>query len=65
MTKAPTQATSSTIGVGDVVLGIQGVPYDEVTSARSILFAPDTLTVQLLRAGSRVDVQVEKSVLLR
>ena len=65
VTKAPTQATSSTIGVGDVVLGIQGVPYDEVTSARSILFAPDTLTVQLLRAGSRVDVQVEKSVLLR
>ena len=63
VTKSNTKASSSAVGVGDVILRIEGLPFDEVTSARVMLFAPETILMQVLRDGEEVDLLVKKSVL--
>ena len=57
---SPTRATSSTVGIGDVVIRIQNKPVDSVTLARRILFAPERFPVTVSREGEEVDIMVEK-----
>jgi hypothetical protein len=63
VTKSNTKASSTTVGAGDVILRIEGLPFDEVTSARVMLFAPETILMQVLRDGKKLDMLVNKSVL--
>ena len=57
---SPSRATSSTIGVGDVILRVQNKPVESEHISRDLLFAPDRLPVSVLRDGEEIEVVVEK-----
>ena len=60
VTQSPTRATSSTIGVGDVIVRVDGVPFHEASVARHILFAPSPVRVEVLRQGVVIEMMIEK-----
>ena len=48
--------------VGDIVIRIDGKDVNSISLARSVLLAPDTFTVTVLRGGEEVELTLEKTV---
>lgn len=63
VTVSPTKSTSSTLGVGDIVLLVDNKPVDSPDFARHIFLAPDSVEVRLLRKGEEVGIMVKKDVI--
>jgi hypothetical protein len=59
---SPTRATSSTLGIGDVVLEIEENPIEERKLAQTVLFAPTKTKLIVLRDQEEIEVVVVKSV---
>lgn len=59
--KSPTRATSSTVGVGDLILRIQNESTNGAEISRQMLSAPDQFLVGVLREGQEIDIMVEKT----
>ena len=57
---APTKATSSTIGVGDVIVRIQNQPVIPTALAQQIITAPTDVLFTVLRDGEEIDMTVSK-----
>jgi len=53
-------ATTSTIGLGDVVFKINGNPVKEKSLAEQLFSAPDVLMVSVWRAGEELEIEVTK-----
>lgn len=61
--ESSTRISSTTLGIGDVIVGINGVPYAAESAARSMLFAPELVPVSILRNGEQVNLLVAKKKL--
>ena len=53
-------ATTSTVGLGDVILKINNSPIKEKFLAEQIFSAPDILTVSIWREGVELEIEVNK-----
>lgn len=60
ITQSPTRASSSTLGVGDVVVSVNGKLFDERTAGQDILNATSPVSVRVFRGGEELDITVEK-----
>ncbi len=61
VSNSPTRASTSTVATGDVVVGIAGLPFDEQTAARDLLFAGDTVRMRVLRNGNIEELLVNQA----
>lgn len=57
---SPTKISSSTVGVGDLVIKVQGAPVSLANLSRKILFAPEEFAVTVLRGGQEYEIMVKK-----
>lgn len=60
VSSAPTRATSSTVGAGDLITHIQNQPVDPVSLPRQILAAPERMAVTVWRDGEEIDIIIMK-----
>ncbi|MBP9761145.1 MAG: hypothetical protein KBD15_02810 [Candidatus Magasanikbacteria bacterium] len=60
VTQSSTRATTSTLGVGDVIVRVNGIPFDEASVARHIIFAQSPVRVEVLRQGVVIEMDIEK-----
>ncbi len=58
---SPTRATSSTVGVGDVITRVQNRPVEAETLSRQLLSAPEQFSVTVLRDSKEFEIIVEKT----
>ncbi len=61
VTEADSFVTTSTVGVGDVILKINGLLVDEKFLAAQLYSAPDVFNVSIWRAGEEMDIEVTKA----
>ncbi len=59
---APSRASSSTIGWGDVLVGIDGQPISNSLNARQVFLSPDEFVATVWRQGEEVDILVKKQI---
>lgn len=60
---SPTQPSSSTIGVGDLIVRIQNQPFTAETLPFVIATAPSEMQVTVMRKNSDIDIIVTKNML--
>lgn len=58
---SPTYPSETTIGVGDVIVKIDGRPIDKFDLSYQVLSAPPEVTLTVLRQGAEIDIMVKKS----
>jgi len=62
--KSDTKITSSTVGVGDVIVRVQNQPVNILNLSRQVLLAPENFSVTVYRDGQEFDIQVLKNKVL-
>jgi hypothetical protein len=60
VSKSTTRASSSTLGVGDVILEINHEVLDHNHLAEQVWLAPEIVLIKVLRKGNLVEVEVKK-----
>jgi len=61
VTRSPAKSSSSTIGIGDVIVAVSDSAVTLETIARQILTAPDPAMVTVIRGGKEVEVRMRKT----
>lgn len=57
---SPTEATTTTLGVGDVIVRIQNQEFTAESLPRLIMNAPDQMTITVLRDDKEIDMILQK-----
>ena len=57
---SPTRVTSSTVGIGDLVMRIQNRLVEAETVSRQLLFAPEQFSVTVLRNSKEYEIIINK-----